>query len=100
MVARARGTTLGGDRGYRLTSGPDAAAAARVRREAAKRAAHRLALAVEALQGEGITSLTGLADALTERKVPAPRGGPTWTHTTVARVVRRALDPGRKFKLR
>ena len=34
-AAKARGTVLGGDRGYRPQSGPDASAAARVRREGA-----------------------------------------------------------------
>ena len=43
-AAKARGKALGGDRGYRPSSGPDAAAAAQVRRQAAERAAHRLAL--------------------------------------------------------
>jgi len=89
-AAKARGTVLGGDRGYRPLGGPDAAAAARVRREGAERAAHRLALEVEALRGEGISSLAGLAQALTERGVTTPRGSAVWTHTTVARVLCRA----------
>ncbi|MGG5819115.1 recombinase family protein [Falsiroseomonas sp. HW251] len=45
-AAKARGTVLGGDRGYRPAAGPDASAAAQARREAAERAAHRLALEV------------------------------------------------------
>jgi DNA invertase Pin-like site-specific DNA recombinase len=89
-AAKARGTVLGGDRGYRPSIGPDATAAARVRREEAERAAHRLVLEVEAIRGEGITSLAGLAQALTERGVATPRGGAVWTHTTVARVQSRA----------
>ena len=90
-AARARGTVLGGDRGYRPLSGPDAAKAARVRREGAERAAHRLALDIAAIRGEGITTNAGLAQALTERRVPTPRGGAVWTHTTVARVVGRIV---------
>jgi len=86
-AAKARGAILGGDRGYRPAIGPDAAAAARVRREGAERAAHRPALEVAALRGEGITSHAGLAEALTERGVATPRGGTIWTHTTVARVL-------------
>jgi DNA invertase Pin-like site-specific DNA recombinase len=89
-AAKARGAVLGGDRGYRPAAGPDAAAAARVRREGAERVAHRMALEVEALRGEGITSLAGLAQALTERGVATPRGGAVWTHTTVARILSRA----------
>ena len=88
-AAKARGKALGGDRGYRPAVGPDTAAAARVRRFEAERVAHRLALEVEVLRGEGITSLAGLAQALTERRVATPRGGAVWTHTTVARVLER-----------
>ena len=84
------GVRLGGDRGHRPMTPPDAHAAARTRAEAADRAAHRLALEVERLRGEGITSLGGLARALTERGMPTPRGGGAWTHTTVARVLTRA----------
>jgi len=89
-AAKARGAVLGGDRGYRPQSGPDAAAAARVRREGAERAAHRLVLEVEALRGEGISTHAGLAQALMARGIRTPRGSAVWTHTTVARVVSRA----------
>jgi DNA invertase Pin-like site-specific DNA recombinase len=89
-AAKARGTVLGGDRGYRPAVGPDAAAAARVRREGAERAAHRLALEVASLRREGITSLAGLAQGLMARGVETPRGSTVWTHTTVARVLERA----------
>ena len=88
-AAKARGAVLGGDRGYRPPSGPDAVAAARVRREGAERTAYRLSLEVEALRGEGISTYAGLAQALTERGVATPRGGTVWTHTTVARVLGR-----------
>ena len=43
-AAKRRGTTLGGDRGYRPKAAPDAAAAAIARRENAGRTAHRLML--------------------------------------------------------
>jgi DNA invertase Pin-like site-specific DNA recombinase len=90
-AAKARGKVLGGDRGYRPTTGPDAAAAAQARREAAERAAHRLALGVERLRAEGIVSHVAMARALTERGVPTPRDGAAWTHTTVARVLARTI---------
>ncbi len=72
VAARARGAVLGGETGaIPALSGPDAAAAARVRRDAADQAAHRLLLEV------------------------APRGGAVWTHTTVARVLSRVVsEPG------
>ena len=89
-AAKARGAVLGGDRGYRPVSGPDTGAAARVRRDGAGQTAHRLALEVAALREAGIATNAGLAQALMDRGVPAPRGGPVWTHTTIARVLCRA----------
>jgi hypothetical protein len=70
-------------------SPPYVAAAALFRVEQATHTAHRLALELETLRAEGITTHQGLARALTERGVPTPRGGVVWTHTTVARVVER-----------
>ena len=88
-AARARGRVLGGDRSYRPATGPDSASAAISRRVSAERAAHRLLLEVDRLRGEGVTSRQAVARALTEQGVPAPRGGGTWTHTTVARLLAR-----------
>jgi DNA invertase Pin-like site-specific DNA recombinase len=88
-AARARGVVLGGDRGWRPPKPPCASAAAQARQEEATRSAHRLALELEALRGEGVTTNAGIAGALMERGVPTPRGGAAWTHTTVARVVAR-----------
>ncbi|HYI82822.1 MAG TPA: recombinase family protein [Acetobacteraceae bacterium] len=89
-AAKARGTVLGGDRGYRPPGGPDAIAAAQARRLAAERAAHRLALEVDRLRDEGVTGQAAMARALNERGVPVPSGRGAWTHTTVARVMARA----------
>ncbi|WP_255531736.1 recombinase family protein [Roseomonas sp. KE2513] len=88
-AARARGAVLGGDRGWRPPAPPCTAAAAEARQEEAARTAHRPASGVEALRTEGVTTHLGLARTLTERSVPTPRGGAVWTHTTVARVIRR-----------
>jgi DNA invertase Pin-like site-specific DNA recombinase len=88
-AARARGTVLGGDRGWRPSAPPCAVAAANSRAEQATRTAHRLGLEVEALRAEGVTTHAGLARALTECGVLTPRGGAAWTHTTVARVLER-----------
>jgi len=88
-TAKTRGAVLGGDRGYRPPVGPDAAAAARARRDGAERMAHRLALEVGRLRAEGITSFAGFAQAMTQRGVATPRRGTVWTHTTVARVLGR-----------
>ena len=88
-AAKARGTVLGGDRGYRPAVPPDAAAATAARETEAVRTAHRLSLELETLQAEGVSTLIGLARALTERGVPTPRDGKVWTHTTVSRLMAR-----------
>lgn len=88
-AAKARGTTLGGDRGYRPSGGPDAVRAAQARRVGAERAAHRLALELERLQAGGVVGQAALARALNERGIAPPAGRGGWTHTTVARVLAR-----------
>jgi DNA invertase Pin-like site-specific DNA recombinase len=88
-AAKARGARLGGDRGYRPLSGPDAGAATVARRDAAERAAHRLLLEVERLRGLGVVSMQGLARGLTTLGISTPRGSAVWTHTTVGRLLTR-----------
>jgi len=88
-AAKTRGAVLGGDRGYRPSVPPCAALAAVARGEAADTAAHRLWLEIERLRAGGLSTMVGLARALTERRVPTPRGGQVWTHTTVARLMAR-----------
>jgi DNA invertase Pin-like site-specific DNA recombinase len=88
-AARARGTALGGNRGYRPPAGPDAAAAALARREVAERAAFRLALELDRLRAEGISGRAALARAMNERGIAPPAGRGAWTHTTVARLLQR-----------
>ncbi len=88
-ASRARGAVQGGDRGYRPSAPPCAARAASARGALADLAAHRLSLEIATLQGEGVSTLVGLARALTKRGVPTPREGRVWTHTTVARLMAR-----------
>ena len=88
-AAKARGTVLGGDRGYRPATGPDAAAATQVRREAAARTAHRLRLELERLHAVGVEGSAALARTLNDQGVPTPRGAGAWTHTSVARLLER-----------
>ena len=86
-AARARGKALGGDKGWRPTVPPCSRTAALA--EVANCTAHRLLLEVGALQAEGVTTHAGLARILTERGTPTPRGARAWTHTTVARLLKR-----------
>lgn len=89
-AAKVRGAMLGWDWGYRPSHGPDAAAATQARRLAAKRAAHRLALELKRLRGEGVRGHAAIARALTALGIPTPSGCSSWTHTTVTRVLLRA----------
>jgi DNA invertase Pin-like site-specific DNA recombinase len=93
-AAKARGRVLGGDRGWRPAEPPSAQAAAVARGQLADRTAHRLSLELGQLRDSGITSLHGLARALTERGVPTPGGRSVWTHTTVARLQSRTKHTG------
>jgi DNA invertase Pin-like site-specific DNA recombinase len=88
-AAKARGTVLGGDRGWRPALGPDAGRASVARQAAAQRAAHRLVLELEQLRSQGMLGRAAMARALIERQVPTPSGAGLWTHTTVARVLSR-----------
>ena len=94
-AAKARGKMLGGDRGYRPVTGPDAQAAAPARREMAERVAHRLALEVSSVVANTAATPTAIARALTARGVATPRGGTAWTHTTVARLLDRVARDAR-----
>ena len=89
-AAKARGRPLGGDRGWRPVSGPDAQAAAMARVEGADRTAHRLMMEIDRLRKMGVATMKGLARALTEQGVPTPSGRHAWTHTTVTRLLARA----------
>ena len=94
-AAKARGVSLGGDRGYRPTTPPDWAAgtkaAAEARSRKADHAAHEVSGIIEALRSEmgGSPSLNALATALRDRGVEKPRGGTAWTATDVRRALAR-----------
>lgn len=93
-AVKARGVKLGGDRGYRPETPPDAragAAASAARRQArADHAAHALLPVIDQLRESGVTSLSGMAAALNERGVATARGAGAWTATGVRRVLLRA----------
>ncbi len=87
-AARRRGVKLGGDRGVRLSK-----AARKAGRDAQTTRAHDrakdLAPIIRDIQGAGVTSLSSIARALTERRIPTPRGGSNWTATQIARTLAR-----------
>jgi DNA invertase Pin-like site-specific DNA recombinase len=90
-AAKARGVALGGRRANTedLRKGP-AASAAKRSRVAAERA-KKVARQIEALRGQGHSSLRQLATALTEQGITAPRGG-DWSAAQVRSVLSRALQ--------
>lgn len=93
-AAKARGVKLGGDRGYRPPSPPDAkaggVASGATRSRSADHAAFRLLPVLEEVRAGGAVSLRDVASALTARGVPTPSGAGDWTATTVRRIMLRA----------
>ena len=60
-----------------------------MRARMADQTAHRLSLEIARLHAQGVSTLVGLARALTALGVPTPHEGRVWTHTTVARLIAR-----------
>ena len=85
-AAKARGTVLGGFRGKVPTPEHVQAATEQRKARAAARGAD-LAPILAQLRAEGITSVSGLARALTEAGIPTARGGSTWQPVQVQRVL-------------
>ena len=89
-AAKARGTKLGGDRGYRPEVAPDAALATAVRKRKADHAAYAVLPVVEGLQAEGVGSLNAMAKRLNDLGHRTPRAG-EWTATAVKRLLARVV---------
>jgi DNA invertase Pin-like site-specific DNA recombinase len=87
-AAKARGTVLGGFRGCAVDDAARRSSMAARKAKADARAAD-LAPVIDELKAAGITSLKGIAKALTERGISAARGGEAWTATQVSRVLAR-----------
>jgi len=91
QAAKARGVRLGGRRGeHRIEdhSAKGRAASAAVRTAQADAIASDRAEVIDVIRASGVHSLQGIARALNDRAVPAPRGG-QWTAGQVKRVVER-----------
>ncbi len=86
-AAKARGRKLGGRReGQVLTDDMRAAGRAAMVRQSNDRAAE-LAPIISELRASGVTSLGGIAKALSERGIPTARGGAVWAEVQVSRVL-------------
>jgi DNA invertase Pin-like site-specific DNA recombinase len=90
-AAKARGTKLGGNRGTALSASARKKGRATQTARARERA-NDLAPLLAMIRSEGITSLRGIANALTQRGVPTLRGNTTWTAMQVARLAAIAPD--------
>lgn len=91
QAAKARGTVLGGHRGGTMpTTVSEAGRAAQTARVASR--VSDIAPTIAELRAEGITSASGIAKALTARRIPTARGGDAWTATQVQRVLSRLPD--------
>lgn len=87
-AAKQRGRKLGGNRGVKLTqAAQEAGRAVQTARAAARN--QDLAPAIEELREAGITTLAGIAEALTNRGIPTSRGKAQWAPVQVARVLAR-----------
>lgn len=88
QAAKARGTKLGGFRGYVPTKADNEASRAALKAKSEGQAA-RYAPVIAELRAAGITSATAIAKALTEKGIPTARGSDAWTTTQVSRVLAR-----------
>ena len=87
-AAKRRGVRLGGDRGSRLTRKARDAGRAAMSKRADARAAD-LEPVVRELRLSGIKTLSALARALTDRRIPTSRGKAEWTAVQVKRLLAR-----------
>lgn len=87
-AAKRRGVKLGGYRGGKLTRKARQAGWTTLSTRANERA-EDLAPIISELRAAGLTSLSELAKALTERRIPTARGKTEWTAVQVARVLER-----------
>jgi len=87
-AAKRRGKKLGGNRGVKLSNAARAAGRA-VLAEQAQSRAEDLAPVIAELRATGVTSLRGIAAALTARSIPTASGNGKWSAVQVGRVMGR-----------
>jgi DNA invertase Pin-like site-specific DNA recombinase len=91
-AAKARGVKLGGTNPHKLTDADRALGRGVIAKRAADKAADYASI-IRELQSAGVTSLTGIAAALTERGIPTPKGlQGAWQAVQVGRVLARMQD--------
>jgi DNA invertase Pin-like site-specific DNA recombinase len=86
QAAKARGQKLGGFRGAVITDEARQASQAARKAKAKSRAADLMPV-INEIRECGVTSLNGIADALTSKGIPTARGGASWSAVQVKRVL-------------
>lgn len=86
MRARGKATSMGGFRGY-TPGNAEREASAKARKAYAEARGADLAPILADMRGKGITSLGGLARALSEAGIPTARGASTWSPMQVSRLL-------------
>jgi DNA invertase Pin-like site-specific DNA recombinase len=86
QAAKARGKKLGGFRGAVITEEARRASREAAQAKARARAADLMPV-IEEIRECGVTSLNGIADALTSKGIPTARGGAVWSAVQVSRVL-------------
>ena len=84
--AKKRGKVMGGFRGY-VPSEADRQASQAARKARAGARGADLAPILADMRAKGVTSLNGLAKALTEAGIPTARGASTWSPMQVSRLL-------------
>lgn len=87
-AAKRRGTALGGNRGHKITREAGAIGRSAIAKRLAARCAD-IAPVISEMKAEGITSLNGMARALTGRGIPTASGRTNWSPTQVSRILGR-----------
>lgn len=85
-AAKARGKKLGGFRGSVISDEARQASQAARKGKAKARAADLMPV-IDEIKACGVTSLNGIAQALTAKGIPTARGGNVWTAVQVQRVL-------------
>lgn len=86
QAAKARGQVLGGYRGSMITEEARKASRASAQAKAKARAADLMPV-IDEIRECGVTSLNGIAAALTSKGIPTARGGESWSAVQVSRVL-------------
>lgn len=92
-AARCRGVKLGGFKGATPTT-QHREMALKARQAAAMQRALDVGPILAEIRASGVTTLTGVAEALSARRIPTAGGRATWAPTQVARLLERLREVG------